>query len=254
MLKIAFLLLFCPTLYAQQPVSELDLTQTIAFYKSTPDFRKRMPPPVTDNDFRKAIHRRLPSYRRVTDPEIHERMMRVLDPVFFYYQRANAYDLIVIDSPTPIITSVSGVVLVISTSVIRRAESDDELLGYAAHEIAHEYFTEYSLSFKYVRRLLIKHDNEPVLNRRISELLAIIELQCDAFAAVTLSSLGYDSFEFIRGMERTLRDFHKDVGNYPPGTQRRYLVEQLSLPKTKPRQSDAFKELKRLVEKSKPPT
>src|SRR5207248_1884151 len=113
---------------------------------------------------------------------------------------SQVYDLILIDS-TPIMMSDSGVVLVVSTGMISAANSDDELLGYTAHEVAHEFFASYSIYSNHILRLIVDRGNEPILNRHVREVLAIIELQCDAFASLTLASQGYNPREFANGLD-----------------------------------------------------
>jgi hypothetical protein len=233
--KIAYLLLLCASVSGQVPVSETDLTATITHYRTATKFN--MPAPVTDPQFRKSIHAQLPRFK--TTSRLNAAVLQVMSPVLSRYDRAKVYDLIVVDSPVPMMMSDSGVVLVITTGMITEAESDDELLGYAAHEVAHEYFVQYSVYTKHLLTLV----KEPALKTHTLQMLAVIELQCDAFAAITLDSLGYSPIEFIKGLERT----PQSLGNHPPDSQRRKLVEGLSLRRVAPRRSPAFLLLKTLL-------
>lgn len=239
--KIAYLLLFCVSVSGQVPVSEADLNRTVSYYKTAPQFK--MPPPVTTSAFRKYIHAKIEG-KRLHDPKVDELVLKVLEPVLSLYERANVYDLVVIDSPVSMMMSHSGVVLVITTGMIQRAQSDDELLGYTAHEVAHEYFVMYTL---YSRYLITVAGENLALKTPPVELLSLVELQCDAFAVLTLNRLGYDSLEIISGMERTTRDFRSYISpGHPPDKQRRRVIEALRVP-FKPRQSKAFLQLKALV-------
>lgn len=208
-----------------------------------------MPPAVTDAEFRKLVKDRLPRFKEVGVPRLNEKVISVIEPVLSFYGRADVYELKIVDSEIPLIMADSGVVLVISTGLLREVKSDDELLGYVAHEVGHEYFAKYSVYSRYLLTLISEQGNEPDLKRHPNELLTLIELHCDAFAALTLSHLGYDPMAFMDGIERTARDFPGHVeSNHPPPAQRRNLVEQLGLKRTNPRQSHQFHQLKHLVE------
>lgn len=146
----------------------------------------------------------------------------------------------------------SGVVLVVSTGMITRAETDDELLGYVSHEVAHEYFARYSIYSKYLLKLISEAGSEVALKNKLAETLVLIELQCDAFAALTLAHLNYQTIAFIAGMERIGRDFPSHaIGFHPPDSTRRKIVEAIVPVKhlqIKANSSDKLKELKRLIQ------
>lgn len=104
------------------------------------------PVPVT---FREAIIRNLPRSwvtRRNTDERLAAPLRSLFASVLTLYHRD--YTLFIIDSPLPAILIDSGAVLIISTGLLRRAESDDELLGFLAHEVAHSFFSERSVAAK----------------------------------------------------------------------------------------------------------
>jgi hypothetical protein len=236
--------------------------EVIAYYKSNQPatvvagFRQRMPAQVTDSRLRASIHENLPTAfdkTKLTDAGLIEAVRAVLEPVLSLYGRSQTYDIIVIDSSTPLMMSDSGVVLVISTGMIGRALSDDELLGYTAHEVAHEYFAQYSIYSRHLLQLIANGGNEPALRHHLTEVMALIELQCDAFAALTLASLGYNPLEFTKGIERTRLDFpNHGIGNHASEAQRRAVIEGVvasDLLKMQPRQSEAFRRLKLLLAK-----
>lgn len=99
--------------------------------------------------------------------------------------------------------------------------------------------------------MIVEGGNETALKNKLAQTLALIELQCDAFAALTLAYLNYTPLAFIEGFERIGRDFpsHR-VGFHPLDVVRRKLVEQIipkiiSTANAKP--SLALKELKRIL-------
>jgi len=163
------------------------------------------------------------------------------------YGQEKIYDIIIFRHATPIMFSDSGVVLVVSTGMIERAASD-ELLGYTAHEVAHEYFARYSIYSKYLLKMIVEGGNEAALKNKLAEALALIELQCDAFAALTLAYLNRQPLAFIEAMERIGRDFpNHGVGFYPPDAVRRQIVSHVALEKAlsvKPEQSSNLQALK----------
>jgi hypothetical protein len=219
-------------------LSDQDLRDVIAAYRQ-PDlpsrvaqFRQGMPSPAIGERFRASIHRNLPTdYGKVIieEPRLTEAVRKVLRPVLVLYGRENIYDIIVIRHPTPIMMSDSGVVLLLSTGMIMTAESDDELLGYAAHEIGHEYFVYYSVESRHLLRTVSARGNEPALTRKLAEVLALLELQCDAFAALTLSFLNYNPLAFVRGLERVEARYPDQAwGGHPNSSDRRRVVEGLT--------------------------
>ena len=213
-----------------------DIADTISSYRLDPaqavaSFRRRMPAAVTDPAFRASIHQNLPTEfarLRLDDPALIDGVREVLRPVLTMYGRERVYDVVVIATPTPIMMSDSGVVLLVSTGMIERATSDDELLGYAAHEVAHEFYGRYSVYAAHLRRLVAEGGREPALLRHLAEMQAVIELQCDAFAALMLAALGRNPLAFVQGLELTARDFPRHaVGQHPADGQRRAVVEQV---------------------------
>lgn len=226
-----------PMLEKPVELSEKDISDTARIYRTDNAgakatlFQKQMPAPVNDPKIRAEIHNELPllvKQLKIEDPLAVERFRQVILPVLALFSRDKTYDIIVIKHSTPIMFSDTGVVLVISTGMIERAASDDELIGYVAHEIGHEYYARYSIYSKHLLKLIAENGRETALGRKYLEALAIIELQCDGFAVIALNMLGYNSLSFIEGFEKTSRDFPgHSYGYHPPDEQRRKLVEQL---------------------------
>jgi hypothetical protein len=223
----------------------------VSFYSqvNVETLKRQMPPTVKSQSFRDTVLKNLPSgvlKARLTDQQITLELRRLLEPVLSLYGRN--YDLIIVQSPVPSILSDSGVVVVITTAMIQQAESDDELLGYVAHEIGHEYFFSYSLYSRQLIRAVAMQGNEPLLRSKMNEVLSIIELQCDAFSAITLTHLHYDPMAFIESMERIDAKYpNLPRDNHPLTKLRRQVVEQVSLPQPHPHQSEAFKALQRKI-------
>lgn len=80
---------------------------------------------------------------RLKESDLEVEIRRLPHPVLSLYDRTN-YDLVILNHKQPYISLDSGVILYITTGLFADAESDDEILGYVAHEVAHEYFAEYS--------------------------------------------------------------------------------------------------------------
>lgn len=198
--------------------------------KSVLALQQRMPPAVKDSAFRKAIHRQVPSdFKKliIGDPGLTEAVRVVVSPVLALYGRTQAYDILVVDSPIPLMMSDSGVVLVVTTGILQ-AKTDDELLGYVAHEIGHEYFAAYSLQAKGFLDLVKRTGNERFLTAHLTEVLGTVEIECDAFAALTLAYLGYNPLQFILGLEGIASNYPRaQVGFHPPPAETRVVVEAI---------------------------
>jgi hypothetical protein len=236
-----------------------DLQATMAQYNDIDakrlalKFKDRMPPPVTDPALRASVHQRLRkdlAGQSIEEGDLSRALGEVLKPVLSFYRRDDVYDIVVIDSPVPMILSDSGVVLLVSTGLLCRATSDDELLGYAAHEVGHEFLAVYSVHSQYLLDQA-RAGNEQVLGRHLTEMLAIIEIECDMFAAATLTSLGWNPVEFLKSIEVDQLEFPKYRLNHPPVAQRALAIKSISdkgALATKPHQSTAFSRLKRLLD------
>lgn len=108
------------------------------------------------------------------------------------------------------------VVVVLTTGTLLKVESDDELLGFIAHEVGHEYFAQYSIYTKHLLQMINDTGREAALLRSLNRMLALIELQCDAFAAITLTYAGCDPIAFIECMERFAKKFPKHPIDFHP--------------------------------------
>lgn len=222
---------------AQIILPEQDITETVKFYKRVAQnnevkiFQDRMPKPVLEEKIRRSILENLPRTvlkLKVENAELTENIKKLFEPILKFYGREKVYNLIIFKHSTPIMFSDTGIVLVISTGMIERAENDDELLGYLAHEIGHEYYAQYSIYSRHLIKLVSENGQEIALNRKYYEAMALIELQCDAFAALTLNAFNYNSQEFVKGLERTGKDFpNHSYGFHPLDSQRKNLVEQI---------------------------
>lgn len=240
-------------------MSASDITEIVLYFRtkdasrSVMRFQSRMPLPVTDAKFRQTIYDNLPPVvkkLRLVDSEIIAQFKKVVAPVLSLYERENVYDMIIVQTPKPFIFIDGGVALVVSTGLIERIESDDELLGLIAHEIAHEYFAEYSFHTKQILKAIAEGDREPALEGKYLEALSLIELHCDAFAALSLAHLKRRPLSFIDAIKRFESDYPAaDAGFHPPNAMRRRLIEQL-IPKTslaEAKSTSALKNLKRTL-------
>lgn len=257
---ILILLFFVQYVDAQIRLPDQDITETISFYKSLNEnggiktFQSKMPAPVKDEKIRKEILTNLPAAvfkLKIENAELTEKTKKLFEPVLRFYGREKVYDVIIFRHSTPIMFSDTGVVLVVSTGLIDRAASDDEILGYVAHEVGHEFYAQYSIYSRHLLKIVAENGREPVLSRKYLEAMALIELQCDAFAALTLNSLQYNSLSFIKGIEESGRDYpDHSYGFHPTDAQRRELIERIASKanlSVKPKLSREFTELKNSV-------
>lgn len=261
---LIFFALHChSTASAQIIISDQDLADTARAYKTTDPaqevkvFQDKMPPVISDSKKRAEILQNLPmevQKLRINDQELENAVRRVLAPALKLYGREAAYDILVFKHSTPIMFSDTGVVIVVSTGMLERIQSDDELLGYVLHEIGHEYYASYSIFSRHVLKLVLEGGKEEVLSRKMTETLAIVELQSDSFAALSLAYLKYNPSAFIAGIEKIGIDFPTHgYGFHPPDATRRKLIEQVLQPKyfqVKPKTSLNLKNLKDLLKEN----
>jgi predicted Zn-dependent protease len=108
--------------------------------------------------------------------------------VLKFYKRDGIVDLIIFEDTRPIVYSKAGVMIAISTEVLKIVGPDDAALaGIIAHESAHEYVAMQMLSAVQARDL-----------ERFREL----ELFCDAVAVVVLLDLGLDPSRYAQVVSR----------------------------------------------------
>lgn len=221
-------------------LSERDVADTVSYFRTEDAsravlrFQSRMPNSITDEKFRQTVFDNLPPVIKklqIQNTKIIEQFTNVILPVWSLYTRENIYNVVIVQARKPFIFIESGVVLVVSTGLIAKTESDDELLGLVAHEIAHEYFTEYSFYTKQILKAIEEGNQESVLERKYLEALSLIELHCDAFAALSLASMNYQPVSFIEFIERIDAEITKEKINFHPTPQVRKAVVQRILPK-----------------------
>lgn len=239
-------------------LSEQDITETINCFrtdnasKTVETFKSKMPPAMTDEKFRAEILQKIPSIikqLKIDDSEIVRNTRQLFAPVLELYGKEKVYDVIIFRHSTPVMFSDSGVVLVISTGMIERVANDDELLGFVAHEVGHEYYAKASVFTKHILGFVTAENSDLALARKYWESLGLIELQCDSFAALTLVHLGYNPLAFIKGLERIERDYPAFTGGFhPSATARRKVVEEIIQPMTVSEKTKISVELRKLKE------
>ncbi|MGI8468921.1 MAG: M48 family metalloprotease [Pyrinomonadaceae bacterium] len=214
-----------------------------------------MPTPVSDAEFRREVHQKLEDWvikLQIKNSLLEEKIRKLIEPVLNLYGRMDSYDIIILNNKTPFVRLDAGVVLILTTGLFSEAQNDDEILGYIAHEIGHEYFTDYTIFTKHLFELVKSNGRERALSQRFADVLAILELECDAFAAITLSYLGYDSLAFIEGIERTAKKYKTVSDNlHPPAEMRRKVVTgvlaDIKQSSAQRRISPIFKDIKQII-------
>lgn len=194
--------------------------------------------------------------RRNSDPAVAREMRSLLHPLLSLY--GVEYEIYVLNTSKPSIFLDNDAVLVLTTGLVSRAQGDDELLGFAAHEVAHAQVGQRTAAAKALYAGLLaagRRDSEDA--RQALRELALIELECDAMAARTLVTLGYEPAEFVKAIERVERDFPGDVGRggeygvdwHPSTAVRLRVVTALAVHKgrKKPRPSAQLKTLQDLL-------
>ena len=189
---------------------------------------------------------------RVNDPALIVQIREVFNPVLQLYNRQNCFAIILIDHPIPIMMNDNGVLMMISKGLIERARSDDEILGHVAHELAHDLHwrrtarARSTLARCHERGSL---DSPDAGNAR--DKLARIEMECDAFSALTLSALGRNAILFAQYLEATERDYPDYLSlDLPPANLRAKVIAEV-LPNGAahpvPQMTEAFQKLKTML-------
>lgn len=169
------------------------------------------------------------------------------------YGREDCFKLLIIDHPAPVAMNDSAVLLMFSTGMLERATSDDELLGHTAHEVGHDLFWRRTAQ---ARQALELHRAESagaaMTERQAYDELLKIELECDAFGAVTLAAMGRSPLAAARSHEAFARDYPNYARpDLPPAALRVKVMEDVipaSAAHAAPRTSEAFTKLKALLE------
>jgi Zn-dependent protease with chaperone function len=172
-----------------------------------------------------------------TDPVVARELRSLLRPVFSLYEVD--YEIYLINTSKPSIFLDCDAVLVLTTGLIFRARSDDELLGLVAHEIAHARFGQRAAAAKaLLEGLATTGKSQSEGAQQVLHELSIIELECDAIGARTLLALGQDPTEFVKSIQRVKKDYPEETkgGNengvdwHPPIALRLRVVTELGGP------------------------
>jgi Zn-dependent protease with chaperone function len=151
------------------------------------------PEPFSESDKKKLLED-LPlvtAANRISDRNRLEHLVARLQGALRLHGRAGIVEIIVFNDPRPIVYNKPGVVVVLSTEVLKIVRGDDAaLVGVVAHELAHEYVA--------MRMLYALRASDDF---RIREL----ELFCDAVAVVTLLSLQMNPNSYSEALERICR-------------------------------------------------
>ena len=217
-------------------VPESDVNSVIVKYRAdnpaTPvtTYIQQMPAPVGNEKFRRYVHASLPAEFTcylLDDPALTLATRRALAPVLDLYGRTHVYDIVLLDHSVPMMMSDSGVLLCLTTGLLRTTQSEDELLGYVAHEVGHEWLARRTVELKnqyesYLARGAHWHAN------MVREKLALIELEADSFASLTLAYLGRTPLEYVRSLQKTARGYSDiPIGYHPPDSQRARVITSL---------------------------
>lgn len=193
---------------------------------------------------------------RLDDPQITALVAEVIRPVLRLYGRENCFKLIIIDHPAPVAMNDSAVILMFSTGMLERATSDDGLLGHTTHEVGHDLFWRRTAQ---ARQALELHrtgaTRAAMTERQAYDELLKIELECDAFGAVTLAAMGRNPLATARSHETFAREYPDyERPDLPPAALRVKVIEGVvpaAAAHTTPQTSEALTKLKALLEARK---
>jgi hypothetical protein len=193
---------------------------------------------------------------RLDDPQITTLVAEVIRPVLRLYGRENCFKLLIINHPAPVAMNDSAVLLMFSTGMLERATSDDELLGHTAHEVGHDLFWRRTAE---ARQALELHrtgaTGAAMTERQAYDELLKIELECDAFGALTLAAMGRSPLAVARSQEAFARDYPDYARpDLPPAALRVKVIESVvpaAAAHVAPQTSEAFTKLKALLETRK---
>lgn len=193
---------------------------------------------------------------RLDDPQVTALVAEVIRPVLRLYQREDCFKLLIIDHPSPVAMNDSAVLLMFSTGMLERAMSDDDLLGHTAHEVGHDLFWRRTAQARQALELHRTGAAGAALSEQqtYDELLKI-ELECDAFGAMTLAAMGRSPLATARSHETFAREYPDYVRpDLPPAALRVKVIEGVvptAAAHTTPQTSEAFMKLKALLEARK---
>jgi hypothetical protein len=212
--------------------------------------------------FREFQKERLEEWRKtefaahhLDDTRVTALVAEIIRPALTLYRRQDCFKLLVVEHGVPVAMNDSGVLMMITTGLIERATSDDEILGNVAHELGHDIHWRRTARARQTLELYERGAGTEILARREREELAKIELECDAFSAVTLAAMGRNPGAFGRYLSEAAHDFTENVAeNMPPVEERARVIERVvpaAALSTPPQQSEALKKLKALLEARK---
>lgn len=186
------------------------------------------------------------------DPQVTALVFEIIRPALVLYRRQDCFKLLVVEHKVPVAMNDSGVLLMVTTGLVERASSDDEILGVVAHELDHDIHWRRTARARATLDLREHGAGTELMARQAREELAKIELECDAFSAVTLAALGRNPEAFGRYLLASAHDFPDLIAeNMPPAEERARVIEHVipaAARSTPPRQSEALKKLKALLE------
>lgn len=189
------------------------------------------------------------------DPQVSSLVAEVIRPALMLYRRQDCFKLLVVEHKVPVAMNDSGVLLMLTTGLVERATSDDEILGHVAHELGHDIHWRRTARARATLELYEHGAGTELLARRAREELAKIELECDAFSSVSLAAMGYNPRTFGKYLLGVARDFPDHVLENMPADEARVRVIERVVPaaalSTTPRQSEALQKLKALLEARK---
>lgn len=189
------------------------------------------------------------------DPRVTALIFEIIKPALVLYRRQDCFKLLIVEHPVPVAMNDSGVLLMVTTGLIERASSDDEILGVVAHELGHDIHWRRTARARATLELREHGAGTELMARQAREELAKIELECDAFSAVTLAAMGRNPGVFGRYLLASAHDYSDLVAeNMPPADERARVIERVvptTALTTPPRQSEALKSLKALLETRK---
>lgn len=185
------------------------------------------------------------------DPAIVALVSEVIGPALRLYRRQDCFKIIIIKHHLPVMMNDSGVLMMISTGLIERATSDDEILGHAAHEIGHDLFWRRTAHARQLIELYQSGKATKLQAREARADLAKIELECDAFSSLSLAMMGRNPVPFAQYLLDVERDFTDYLPEYLPAVADRAQVIKAVIPAEAtsgvPQQSEAFRKLKALL-------
>jgi hypothetical protein len=189
---------------------------------------------------------------RLNDPVLAAQVREVFLPVLQLYNRQDCFEIIVVNHPVPIMMNDDGVLLMVTTGLIARAENDDELLGHVAHELGHDLHWRRAAKARSVTALYQARGSvDSPVARAAREELARIEMECDAFSAVTLSVLGRNPVFFGHYLEATERNYPAYLNpELPLASLRAKVIAKVVLGRVvclSPQTTESFRKLKMML-------